>query len=289
MAIQAFEYHAKAGVLYARNTLAAYRSDLFRFIGFIENNSAQPATLASFTMPYLKGFIGAEITAGFRPRTIARRIASLRALNVFLKHPVSDIEQLSALLPTSRQDGIEQAPSRDLQPTQLNALWNIMEQAPQARARRDLALLALLLETGLPVQRLLAINLNDLRADCRILSLKQLSGEINPLTLDWSVQPLRRYLKEGRPELNSQPEEPALWISQTGSRMTRQAAWQALRGWGRRAGLPFPLNPRLLSHMAAQRLASSGLPLKQIQLRLGHQSSLSTLARLQRISMQSMS
>lgn len=286
MAIQAFEYHGIAGALYTRNTLAAYRSDLSRFVRYIEKTSTQPATLASFTMPLLKAFIGGEITAGFHPHTIARRIASLRAFNRFLKRPVSDMEQLSMLLSGRPQSTILLASSENLQPAHLNAVWNVMERATQARARRDLALLALLLETGLPVQHLLGMNLNDLRADGRILLLKQASGKTEQLSLDEAVQPLRRYLKEGRPELNCQPEEPALWISQAGSRMTRQAVWQAIRGWGRRAGLPFTLNPRLLSHIAAQRLASSGLPLKQIQLRLGHQSSLSTLARLQRIALQ---
>ncbi len=288
-AIQAFEYHASAGALYARNTLAAYRGDLFRFNEFIERTFSQPATLANFTMPLLQAFVRAEIDAGFHPHTIARRIASLRAFNLFLNRPIKDLEQLSILLPANEPRAIFQAASRYLQPAHISALRTIMEQAPQARARRDLALLALLLETGLPVQRLLKLNLTDLRADCRVLSLMQPSGRYESLVLDNAVLPLQRYIKEGRPELNCRPEERALWISQTGRRMTRQAVWQAIRGWGRRAGLPFPPNPRLLSYIAVQHFVNSGLPLKQIQLRLGHRSSLSTLSRLRRITGQGLS
>jgi integrase/recombinase XerD len=287
LAIQAFENYARAGALYGRNTLAAYRSDLVRFSGFIERTSAQPATLANFTLAFLQAFIRAEITAGYHPHTTARRIASLKAFNLYLKEPVSGLEQLSTLLPARRQDKATQTYAPYLQPVNLGALWEVMEQAPQARARSDQELVELLIETGVPLQRLLDINLIDIQADCRALWLMQPTGRKDHLSLLWADQPLRRYLKEGRPELSRLPDEPALWISQGGRRMTRQAVWQRLRGWGRRAGLPFPLSPRLLSDVAAQRLAISGLPLRQIQLRLGHQSTLSTLARVRRISRQS--
>ncbi|HWQ82942.1 MAG TPA: tyrosine-type recombinase/integrase [Anaerolineales bacterium] len=283
------------GVVYARNTLAAYQSDLNRFNRYIEKTAARSATLRDFTTPQLQAFLHAEIDAGFHTHTIARRIASLRAFNLFLKQPIGDWEPVSSLalaglhqrrgrsLPTSHAAGLPASQPARLQPEHLSILWNAMEQAPQARARRDQALLAVCLETGLPLQRLLALNLADLRDNCRKLSLEHPSGAKAQVILEWADQPLRRYLKEGRPELSHQPDELALWISQAGKRMSRQAVWQALRGWGLRADLPYPISPRLLSHTAAYRLESSGLSLQQIQLRLGHQSSLSTLARLRRI------
>ena len=281
-------HDSKAGAVYARNTLSdstlsAYQSDLLRFARFIEETVSHPANLTDFTTPHLLAFLRAEIAAGCHIHTIARRRASLSAFNLFLKRSVLDWKPISILAPASRDHPAAHRLPVSIQPAHLNALWNVMEQAPQVQACRDQALLALLLETGLPVQRSLAINLHDLRDDCRVLILAQPSGRNERLPLDWADQPLRRYLKEGRPELSRQPAEPALWISQAGRRMTRQAVWQALRGWGRRADLPFTLGPRLVSRTAAQRLATSGLSLQQIQLRLGHQSSLSTLARLRRI------
>ena len=267
----------------ARSTLAAYQGDLLRFAGYIEEKTSRPARLSDFTTPYLQAFLQAEIASGFHVHTIARRLVSLRAFNLFLDQPVTDWKPISSLALPSRGHCRAESLRKSIQPAHLSTLWSVMEQAPQARTRRDQALLALLLETGLPVQRLLAINLADLRDDYHRLILPQPSGTGSPINLEWADQPLRRYLKEGRPELIRQPDEPALWISQSGRRMTRQAVWQALHKWGGRAGLPYPLNPRLLSDTAAQRLVFSGLPLKQIQLRLGHLSSLSTLARVRRI------
>lgn len=267
----------------ARSTLAAYQGDLLRFARYIEGKTSHPARLADFTPPHLQAFLQTEIAAGYHAHTIARRLVSLRAFNLFLDRPVTCWESISNLTQDSHEQPRTASLPKSIQQAHLSALWNVMEQATQARARRDQALLALLLETGLPVQRMLAINLADLREDYRRLILHQPAGIASPISLEWADQPLRRYIKEGRPELIRQPEEPALWISQSGRRMTRQAVWQALHKWGCRASLPYPLNPRLLSNTAAARLVFSGLPLKQIQVRLGHQSSLSTLARVRRI------
>jgi integrase/recombinase XerD len=286
LAIQAFVFHSKAGAVYARNTLVAYQADLLRFASCVERATARPASLADFSTSQVQAFLSAESASGLHPHTLARRQASLYAFNHFLKHPITDWESISRAAQASRQKNIAHSQPERLHPLHLRAVWQVMQQATHARARRDQALLALLLDTGLPVHRLLALNLADLSQDCHTLTLVQPSGIRGHLNLDWADQPLWRYLKEGRPELNHQPDEPALWISQAGNRMTRQAVWQVLRGWGRQAGLPFALSPRLISHTAAQRLAATDLPLQQIQLRLGHQSSLSTLARLRRIAAQ---
>jgi len=256
---------------------------MLRFARYIQENISPSARLADFTAPNLQAFLQSEIDAGYHPHTIARRLVSLKAFNFFLDRPVTSWESISALAAHNRDQRRGQNLLPSLQQPHLSAVWSLLEQAPQARARRDQALLALLLETGLPVQRLLAINLADLSEDCHKLILTQPAGTGTSITLEWAGQPLRRYIKEGRPELIRQPEEPALWLSQSGRRMTRQAVWQALHKWGHRASLPYPLSPRLLSNTAAQRLILSGLPLKQIQVRLGHQSSLSTLARVRRI------
>lgn len=273
--------------MYARNTLAAYQADLLRFASFVELTTAHPASLAEFSTSQLQAFLHAESSSGLHPLTLARRQASLSAFNQFLKHPITDWEPISRAVQASRPQNIAHSQTEGLHPLHLRAVWQVMQQATHARARRDQALLALLLDTGLPVHRLLALNLTDLSQDCHTLTLAQPFGNTYRINLNWADQPLRRYLKEGRPELNHQPEQPALWISQAGSRMTRQAVWQVLRGWGQQAGLPFALSPRLISHTAAQRLAATDLPLQQIQLRLGHQSSLSTKARLHRIARQS--
>ena len=90
-------------------------------------------------------------------------------------------------------------------------------------------------------------------------------------------------MKEGRPELNYQINEPALFISQTGGRMSRQGVWQALRQWGQKASLPIPLSPRLLRHTAVIRMVHSGRTPAEIQVLLGHSNPLSTQALLRRL------
>jgi integrase/recombinase XerD len=97
------------------------------------------------------------------------------------------------------------------------------------------------------------------------------------------------YLKIGRPELNRSIDEPALFISQVGTRMSRQSAWQVLRHWGELAELPVTLSPRLLRHTAALRMTHASRPISEIQMLLGHSNPLSTQALLHRLESASIS
>jgi integrase/recombinase XerD len=90
-------------------------------------------------------------------------------------------------------------------------------------------------------------------------------------------------MQEGRPNLNSAPDDPALFISQSGARMSRQSIWQVLRQMGKAAQLPVTLTPRLVRHTAALNMVRAGRPLPEIQALLGHSNALSTQALLQRL------
>jgi integrase/recombinase XerD len=141
----------------------------------------------------------------------------------------------------------------------------------------------LLLETGISVGTLVALNLDDLVFEGSQLRLR-LGGEKEILLSQGKASELiQRYLKEGRPELNHAPEEEALFISQTGERMSRQGVWQVLRRWGRVIDLPVTLSPRLARHTAVIQLVESGRSLAEIQAMLGHSNPLSTQALLRRL------
>ena len=94
---------------------------------------------------------------------------------------------------------------------------------------------------------------------------------------------LDRYFQDGRPDLNHEPNEPALFISQMDGRMSRQGIWQILRYWGRLLTPPVILSPRLVRHTAALRMSRNGRSLSEIQALLGHSNPLSTQALLRRL------
>jgi integrase/recombinase XerD len=108
-------------------------------------------------------------------------------------------------------------------------------------------------------------------------------GDAQWFHMDSSARTIDLYLKEGRPDLNPYPGETALFISQIGSRLTRQGVWQILKRWGTLSQISTEITPRLIRHTAVLQLVRSGVSLAQIQLLLGHSNPQSTLALLHRL------
>ena len=101
--------------------------------------------------------------------------------------------------------------------------------------------------------------------------------------LGQAAEAARAYLTAARPELKPGEMEDALFISQKGGRITRQAVWQRIHRVGVRADLPCKLTPRVLRNTAAYRLRQAGYPVREIRRRLGHRSLRSTQLMLERL------
>ncbi len=285
--IQAFFSRLESQPDYAQSTRLAYRSDMLAFYNFLWKKLRRSPSLADFTAQNVTAFLEEEQFNGRRPGTILRRRATLRRFERFLTQegllpdglPGPCTRLMDLLLPglSSRK------PPFYLSDEQVRQLWSCLEASRQALARRDHALLAMLLETGMPVSKLIAIDLNEVDLRAGKVYLPGLGGEGRWMSLGSSAEAVAAYLKDGRPELKNSDEGPALFISQVGTRLTRQSVWQVLRRWGKAAQLPVLLSPRLLRHTAARRMARAGRPLAEIQALLGHRNPLSTQALLQRL------
>jgi integrase/recombinase XerD len=285
--VRAFLASLESQPTYSSSTRLAYDNDLRCFIGFLKEKLDRSPKLSDFSAKHVAEFLHTERQSGKRHSTILRRRASLRRFARFLRQ--DNPEWAAKFDPESHliDDAISQtSPTRTphyLSDEQVKSLWKVMESSSSHRARRDQAILALLLECGLTVGVLTALNLSDIDDQAGRLRLEQDDGTEHWICLGDASEVLRRYLKEGRPELNYQINEPALFISQTGGRMSRQGVWQALRQWGQKASLPIPLSPRLLRHTAVIRMVHSGRTPAEIQVLLGHSNPLSTQALLRRL------
>jgi integrase/recombinase XerD len=260
---------------------------MYSFLADLREHLQRVPTLADFNAQNVAGFLERERLAGKRLGTLLRRRATLRRFEVFLlqegylkEAPLRPytrmIDQPLAVLP-------RKGPPLCLSEAQVQRLQDCLSGSHRPLALRDRALLAVLLDTGLSVSTLVAVNLNDLDLRARKIHIRAMEQQDIWLPLYDAVEQVIVYLKEGRPELCRMMDEPALFISQVGTRMSRQSVWQVLRHWGEMAELPFTLSPRLVRHSAALRLMQNGRPVTEIQALLGHSNPLSTQALLHRL------
>jgi integrase/recombinase XerD len=286
--VRAFLTNLEHQSAYSPNTCLAYDNDLHRFVDHLQKTLLRPPDLADFNPRQVAGFLQMEQLAGRRPSTILRRQASFRRFARFLRQQYP--ERTISFEPTfdlyNTVDGqVEPIPRMQvLSPAQVNTLYATLEASQSPRARRDQAILALLLESGLTVAALTDLDLQHIDQKGKKLRLRTKTGVDIWISLGKAAAAIQRYLREGRLELNYLADEPALFISQTGRRMSRQGVWQVLRQWGYRAGLPVTLSPRLVRHTAALRMVKAGRSLDEIQTLLWHTTPLSTQALLRRLS-----
>ncbi len=142
---------------------------------------------------------------------------------------------------------------------------------------RDRSMLELMYASGLRVSELVSLKLNQINQNLGLVRLigKGSKERVTPVgeeALYW----LKRYLKEGRPELMRMHNlNDDLFLSSRGSAITRQAFWQHIKKYLAQAGLKDSYTPHSLRHAFATHLLNHGADLRTVQMLLGH-SNLST-------------
>jgi site-specific recombinase XerD len=286
-AVNAFLSALKTEPAYASSTQLAYANDLRVFLKYLNDTNDHSPECDDLNTEQVAKFLETERELGRSKSTLVRRLATLTYFQAFLvKQGLISHQNLYATHQKIQQvvSRVAQTdPPRCLNENQVQELLAILESSPRPRAFRDQAIFLLLLETGLSVASLTALDMTDIDLSARCLHVF-LPG-VGDLWLDMGEahKAVEEYIIEGRPNLLHKPGERALFISQMDGRLSRQGVWQILKYWGEQAVPAIPLSPRLVRHSAALRMKRAGMLSTDIQKRLGHQNILSTQALLRRL------
>ena len=257
--------------LAARNTSphtrSAYARDLSDAWGYLAQArlSDWPETQAH----HLRGWLAHRHGEGLSPRTLARRLAAVRALFKFLR----------------QQGVIEADPSQGLKlpratrhlPATIEPepLHHLLDQpADDALEARDLAMLELMYGSGLRLAEVCGLALNDLApgtGEVRVLGKGQ-KTRIVPIG-DKALAAVRRWL--ALRTTHAAPGETALFVSQRGTPIAPRTVQARLTRLARKHGLAGQVHPHMLRHACASHFLQNSGDLRAVQELLGH-SSLST-------------
>jgi len=230
-------------------------------------------------------FLDSEYDQGYKPSTLHRRKISIIQFADYLVESnilhQNSLEQLSAWKPEIWHK-IKQRELQFLSEEEIQLLCDTILHHRSLRMYRDISIISVLLETALSIDPIVKLNVSD-------LELRTLHVRVN-LDKGYSLYPipdsadyLKNYLEKSRPELTQSANEEALFVSQMGSRITRQGVWQVIKGWGREAQLDTPISPRVLRHTAVVLMLKSGKSTIEIQKLLGHTNVFSTKALIRKL------
>ena len=273
--------HLQGGRRASGKTIEAYGRDIAQFGKFLQGYLGKAAgldELAALRPVDFRAFLAARRKEGDGPRTIARKLSSLRGLYRWLarRHGI-DNPALSAL----SGPRIAQALPHPLSPREarkaLDAASGGDEHRPPWVAARDVAVLALLYGCGLRISEALSLTLEQARplagdkADMLRVTGKGGKERLVPV-LPAVRQALREYIRLCPFELKG---DEAVFRGVRGGPLSPrviQLLTARLRG---ALGLPESATPHALRHSFATHLLAAGGDLRTIQELLGH-ASLST-------------
>jgi len=251
----------------AKNTLAAYRSDLALFAGWMEEHGGNLAQAAETDINgYLAHLHG-------RPERI--KASSQRRLHSALRRFYGWLLDLGRIA-TDPLLNIERPLRAERFPKTLSEK-NIEDllAAPDTDAPlglRDRALLELLYATGLRVSELIGLKVFELSLNDQVLRAtgkgdKQRLVPLGEVAADW----LTRYFAAARPQILKGRSSDHVFVTGRGSGMTRQMAWTLIKKHALTAGIPAArISPHVLRHAFATHLLNHGADLRVVQLLLGH-------------------
>lgn len=272
---------------HSESTQLAYANDLRVFLLYLQQNLDHTPEQSDLNTQQVTGFLETERQRGRQRNTLIRRLATLKYFNAFLVREYQAAAASLSLDDHKLQSVLERVPARHqlqcLDKQQVASLLESMESSPRPRALRDRAMLMLMLESGLSVGILTALDMTDLDLRAERFHVNLVGKGDMWIPMGDAVGAVTEYISDGRPYLLNQPGEPALFISQMNGRLSRQGVWQILNHWGGTIDPPISLSPRILRHTAVLRMSMAGFSVTDIQVRLGHRNPLSTRALIRRL------
>lgn len=140
---------------------------------------------------------------------------------------------------------------------------------------RDRAVLEVIYAAGLRSREVRFLDLADMDLDAGTLLVRQGKPrkDRHAVLISVTASILKEYINGPRKELiKRHPDEPALFVSQQGKRMSYNQVHRIVRKHATRAGIEKPITPMTLRHTIATHLMSAGLGIRHVQAFLGHRS-----------------
>ena len=251
------------------NTLSSYRSDLQAFARWL---AAQGGALDGAGRAQLQKYLSERTEAGYKPRSTARLLSSLRHFYRLLVRE-GRIEADPTLLVDAPT--LPRSLPKALSESEVEALLRAPPETPLGL--RDRAMIELMYACGLRVSELVGIAAAQVNLRQGVLRIVGKGGKERLVPLgDEAAHWLVRYVEEARPVLLKGGRSDALFVSARREAITRQMFWTLVRRYATQVGIATSrVSPHVLRHSFATHLLNHGADLRALQLMLGH-SSLST-------------
>lgn len=184
------------------------------------------------------------------------------------------IEEINLLFDQAYQEGIK-AKGELKKRRQNKSYWLKRSRNKLFSAKRDYAILHLFYSSGVRLKELVNLNLKDLDFKRGIAKVLGKGNREREATLtNEAIKILKTYLITRN--LWKGNKGQAVFLSRTGSRITKMNIQRNIERYGKEAGITKKVTPHMLRHSIATHFLDNGMDIRRIQGFLGHKSLAST-------------
>lgn len=248
------------------NTREGYRRDVARMLSWLAGE-AKP--LRDVTLDTLRLYLGDLHDVGIAVRSQARIVASLRSFFGFLSMEDYLPANPAELLETPRL-GIHLPEVLTLE--EIDSMIASIDYSKE-ECQRDRAMMEVLYGCGLRVSELIGLEISRTYLDDGFLIVRGKGNKERMVPMsETSIEEIKGWLAD-RERMKVKPgDENILFLNRRGGRLTRQRAFQIVKGLAEAAGVRKTISPHTLRHSFATHLLEGGANLRAIQQMLGHES-----------------
>ena len=247
------------------NTVAAYRSDLLKFAGFLREQYV--FRLDRITTERILEYLQSLKEGGLNVNSIARNLAAIRMFFRFLWTEGHAPKDLTSTLQSPR---LWRYIPDTLNESEVTELLTAPD-TDTLLGTRDRALLEVLYATGARASEVSGLTLDGLNLDFGFVRCygKGRKERLVPLG-EPARDALAEYLDAARPALLGSRASDYVFVGRSSPHVTRCTVWRIVRKYTQQAGIAKKVSPHTLRHSFATHLLAHGADLRVVQMLLGH-------------------
>mgnify|MGYP000464678861 FL=1 len=213
---------------------------------------------------HIRSYAATRHRQGLAPKSLQRHLSAIRAWYRFLLR--------EGRVQTNPADGVR-APKvtrrlpHTLDADQVGRLMALAGDAPLDY--RDRAIMELFYSSGLRLAELVALDVADMRSSDGLLQVLGKGRKARRVPVGRFAREAVENWLEVRPQL-ARKDEPALFVSQRGARLSARSVETRLRKRAIEQGMPTHVHPHMLRHSFASHVLESSGDLRAVQELLGH-------------------
>jgi tyrosine recombinase XerC len=241
---------------YSLHTILNYRIDLEEFFGFLGNTSVE-----AVEYPDLRRFLAQLKGRNLKPRTLARKLSSLRSFFKFLQREKIISTNPAKLMVTPKLD----KPLPHFMSEEESVQLIEAPKSGKINSPRDKAIFEILYSTGIRVSELVGLNVDDVDFFGNIIKVmgKGKKERMVPIG-EQALKVLKEYL-DGR-----KTDNKFIFVNKNGTRLSDRSVRNIINKYILEQAMAQHVTPHMFRHSFATHLLDHGADLRSVQELLGH-------------------